>query len=80
MARKPGSRSGAFYQIIVRGNRHQKISRDDKDRLSYLERLDHYRQHNYSVYAYVLMFNYVHLLVKTQRIALFNIMQEIQFS
>ena len=82
MARKPRVEFvGAFYHVIVRGNQRQNIFRDDKDRVFYLERIEHYRQrYSFSVYTYVLMSNHVHLLVETQRVMLSKIMQGIQFS
>jgi REP element-mobilizing transposase RayT len=82
MARKPRVEfAGAFYHVIVRGNQRQKIFRDDNDRLAYLERIEHYRQrYGFSVYAYVLMSNHVHLLVETQKVSLSKIMQGLQFS
>jgi REP element-mobilizing transposase RayT len=72
---------GAFYHVIVRGNQHQKIFRDDQDRLRYLDRLEHYRQrHRFKVYAYVLMSNHVHLLLETGKVPLSKILQGIQFT
>jgi hypothetical protein len=48
MARKPrvefdGALYHIIYHIIVRGNQRQKIFRDDRDRITYLERLEKYR-------------------------------------
>ena len=72
---------GAFYHVIVRGNRRQKIFRDDRDRLYYLERVEHYRQrYRFTIYAYVLMFNHVHLLLETSKTPLSKILQGIQFT
>ena len=34
---------GAIYRVIVRGNQRRKIFRDDRDRLYYLKRVEHYR-------------------------------------
>jgi len=51
---------------LLGGNQRRKIFRDDQDRLLYLERLEHYRQHyRFRVYAYVLMSNLVYLLLET---------------
>ena len=82
MARKPRVEfAGALYHVIVRGNQRQTVFRDDKDRLAYLERIEHYRQrYGFCVYAYVLMSNHVHLLIETQKVALSKIMQGLQFS
>ena len=82
MARKPRVEfDGAFYHVIVRGNQRQKVFDDDRDRLAYLERLEQYRERfGFSVYAYVLMANHIHLLVETKRVPLSKIMQGIQFT
>src|SRR3990172_9993046 len=82
MARKPRVEfDGAFYHVIVRGNQRQKVFGDDRDRLAYLERLEQYRERfGFSVYAYVLMANHIHLLVETKRVPLSKIMQGLQFT
>ena len=82
MARKPRVEfERAFYHVIVRGNQRRDIFRDDRDRINYLERVEHYRRrYEFTVYAYVLMSNHVHLLVETARVPLSKIMQGIQFS
>src|ERR1043166_1855603 len=82
MARKPRVEfKGAFYHVIVRGNQRQKIFRDDRDRLTYLDRVEHYRQrYGFKIYAYVLMANHVHLLLQTGKTPLSKILQGIQFT
>lgn len=82
MARKPRVEyEGAFYHVIVRGNQRQKIFRDDRDRLVYLDRVEHYRQrYRFTIYAYVLMSNHVHLLLETGKMPLSKILQGIQFT
>ena len=82
MARKPRVEyDGAFYHVIVRGNQRQRTFHDDQDRISYLERLEHYRQrYGFRLFAYVLMSNHVHLLLETKSVPLSKIMQGIQFS
>jgi REP element-mobilizing transposase RayT len=54
MARKPRVEfDGALYHVIVRGNQRQRTFHDDRDRQSYLERLEHYRQrYGFRLYAY----------------------------
>ena len=70
---------GAFYHVIARGNHQQAIFHDDLDRRHYLGRLEHYRvRHHFSIHAYVLMTNHVHLLLKTSQAALSKIMQGLQ--
>ena len=82
MARKPWVEfEGAFYHVIVRGNQRQKIFRDDRDRIYYLERVEHYRQRcQFTLYASVLMSNHVHLLLETGKTPLSKILQGIQFT
>jgi REP element-mobilizing transposase RayT len=82
MARKPRVEfDGALYHVIVRGNQRQRIFEDDHDRITYLERLEHYRKrYRFRLYAYVLMSNHVHLLLQSGRVGLSKIMQGLQFS
>src|SRR5207247_9390315 len=82
MARKPRVEfEGAFYHVIVRGNQHQKIFRDDRDRLYYLKRVEHYRKrYQFSIYAYVLMSNHVYFLLETRKSPLAKFIQGIKFT
>jgi putative transposase len=82
MARKPRVEfEGALYHVIVRGNHRRDIFRDEADRVTYLGRVEHYRErYQCVVYAYVLMSNHVHMLVETGAVGLSKIMQGIQFS
>jgi len=82
MARKPRVEfDGAFYHVIVRGNQRQRTFQDDRDRIAYLQRIEHYRQrYGFRLYAYVLMANHVHLLMETKSVGLSKIMQGIQGS
>ena len=82
MARKPRVEfAGAFYHVICRGNQRQTIFHSDGDRAHYLDRLEHYRErYEFTVYAYVLMANHVHLLLETGRVPLSKIMQGLQFT
>src|SRR5262245_8736870 len=81
MPRKPRVEySGAFYHVITRGNQRQNLFHDDKDREFYLHRLEQYRKrYGFTIYAYVLMGNHVHLLVETGKTPLSKIMQGLQF-
>ena len=67
---------GAFYHVICRGNQQQAIFRDNRDRKYYLQRLETYRKrYGFTLYAYVLMSNHVHLLIETGEIPLSKVMQ-----
>ena len=50
---------------------------DEADRLTYLDRLEHYRErYRCVVYAYVSMSNHVHLLIEAGAAGLSKIMQD----
>ena len=67
--------------VICRGNQRQTIFHNDADRRLYLERLEQYRQrYGFTIYAYVLMSNHVHLLLETGNVPLSKIMQGLQFT
>ncbi len=58
------SKSG-IYHVMVRGNEQRDLFVDDDDRLRFIETLDDkIKLGEYSLYAYCLMDNHVHLLVK----------------
>jgi putative transposase len=80
MARKPRVEyAGAFYHVICRGNQRQVIFRTDRDREYYLKQLEQYRRrYDFTVYAYVLMSNHVHLLIETGKVPLSKVMQGLQ--
>ncbi len=72
---------GAFYHVITRGNQRQRVFKDENDFQKYLELLVYYKgRHKYSLYAYVLMNNHVHLLIETFKIPLSKIIQGINQS
>ncbi|MEK7534935.1 MAG: transposase [Patescibacteria group bacterium] len=59
------SAEGAVYHLFNRGNRKQSIFEKDSDRRFYLSLLKRYcREANFSIIAYCLMSNHVHLLVR----------------
>jgi len=71
---------GAFYHVIARGNRREKIFRDEKDYQLYLNFLSEYEdRYDFSLYAYTLMPNHVHLLIEVGEVPLSRIMQNLQF-
>src|SRR3990172_11653176 len=82
MARKPRIEfEGAFCHVITRGNQRQKVFKDKDDFLKYLEILSNYKiRYKYSLFAYMLMSNHVHLLVETQETPLSKILQGINQS
>ncbi|MCG2722448.1 MAG: transposase [Thermodesulfovibrionales bacterium] len=82
MARKPRIEyEGAFYHVITRGNQRQRVFKGDDDFQKYISLLAFYKERNkYSLYAYVLMSNHVHLLIETRTIPLSKILQGINQS
>jgi putative transposase len=79
MARKPRIEfEGGFYHVITRGNQKQKIFREEQDFLKYLWFLGDYKErYGFSLYAYVLMQNHVHLLMAMAEIPLSKVLQGI---
>ncbi len=59
---------GALYHVLSRGNEQQDIFRDDQDRTRFLESTGEMSEHfDIDIFAYVLMGNHYHLLLKTNR-------------
>lgn len=81
MARKPRIHfPGAFYHVIARGNRGDKIYRDDKDYHLYLSFLSEYKErYHFYLYAYTLMPNHMHILIEVCEAPLSRLMQNLQF-
>jgi putative transposase len=66
---------GAVYHVMARGNERRPVFRDRTDRLAYLARLASYaKRFSFSVYAYCLMTNHVHLAIETGPVPLSRIM------
>ncbi len=58
------SESG-IYHIMLRGINQQQIFEDEEDKLRFLETLSKYKEQcGYEIYAYCLMGNHVHILLK----------------
>ena len=73
--------AGAVYHVTARGNNREVIFRDGKDKNYYLSLVKKYKEKfNFSLYAYVLMDNHVHLLIEVADHSLAQIMQGIQQS
>ena len=68
---------GAFYHVLSRGNERKAIFRDDKDRRLFIEILGEMSaRFSVDIFAYVLMGNHYHLLLRTNRV---NISKSIQW-
>jgi REP element-mobilizing transposase RayT len=54
-----------IYHVMLRGINQTQLFFEDEDRLEFLARLERFKDaHGYSLYAYCLMGNHVHLLIK----------------
>lgn len=59
---------GAYYHIFSRGNKKQPIFNTDRDRHTFLKTLTRMSERfSVSIYAYVLMHNHYHLLLRTNQ-------------
>jgi REP element-mobilizing transposase RayT len=59
---------GALYHVLSRGNERREIFYNDGDRILFLETLGEMAQRQeIEVYAYVLMTNHYHILMRTHR-------------
>ena len=69
--------TGFPHHIIQRGNNKEKVFFDKKDRKQYLELLKKYSEKwNARIFAYCLMTNHVHLMIKpTKNESLYKMMQ-----
>lgn len=79
MARKPRKKSeSGIYHILMRGINRQVIFEDEYDYIKFLQTLDKYKeQSGYELYAYCLMSNHVHLLLKVGQEPLEQLMRRI---
>ena len=79
MAREKSSTG--VYHVMVRGINQQNIFEDDEDRRRFVERLGIVKKNlKFELYAYCLMNNHVHLLIKENGSELSTIMKKIQTS
>ena len=68
----------ALYHIIVRGIERQKIFQNDNDRDDFLERLENVlTKTSTACYAWALIPNHVHLLLRTGNIPVAGIMRRL---
>jgi len=81
MVRKPRIHfPGALYHVIARGNRRERIFRDEKDYKLYVNFLREYKdRYGFYLYAYTLLPNHVHLLIEVGQYPLSRLMQNLQF-
>jgi len=71
----------ALYHVISRGNARQKIFLNDDNRIRFLKQLkDNLTTYGVILYAYVLMDNHYHLLLKTPKANLSRFMQRLNTS
>lgn len=76
-AARKKSESG-IYHIIMRGINRQCIFEDEKDYEKFIETTQHYKaKSGYEVYAYCLMGNHVHLLLKIGKEPLEQVMRRV---
>ena len=67
-----------IYHIMVRGINRQEIFQDEEDKSAYLDRVSKYKlECDFEIYAYCLMNNHVHLLIKEGKEAIQQIMKKI---
>lgn len=74
------SESG-IYHIMIRGINKQTIFQDDEDRVKFIRVLEQYRDMEvYKIYAYCLMDNHVHILIKEDEHDISSAMKRISAS
>ncbi len=79
MPRAPRLKShSGIYHIILRGTNQQVIFEDEEDYLKFIETLEKYKAvSEYKVFAYCLMSNHIHILIKVGKEDLDLIMKRI---
>ncbi len=79
MPRTPRKKSeSGIYHIMLRGINQQTIFEDDEDYMKFLSTLENYKAvSGYKVFAYCLMSNHIHILLKVEREDLDLIMKRI---
>ena len=60
--------ASGIYHIMLRGINRQNIFEDEEDKEKFLETLSHYKAiSEYKLFAYCLMSNHIHLLIKIEK-------------
>ncbi len=79
MPRKARKKSeSGIYHIIMRGINRQNIFEDEKDRTKFIQTIHRFKDKSgYDVYAYCLMANHVHLLLRVGQEPLEQLMRRI---
>jgi putative transposase len=73
--------AGAFYHVTCRGNKRRNIFLDDADRRRFLELLsESLKIYGVVLYAYVMMNNHFHLVIRTTRANLSEFMRRFNIS
>lgn len=73
--------STGIYHIVERGNERANIFRDTEDKMKFINILRNKKKEmSFEVYAYCLMDNHVHLLIKESQDEICNIMKSINVS
>ena len=79
MPRKPRQLSATgIYHVVVKGINSQLLFEEAKDYLKYLDILEFHKENcNFDLFAYCLMSNHVHLLLRTSDVPLDSIFRKI---
>jgi len=82
MPRKPRQYSKIdIYHVVIKGINSQLLSEETKDYLKYIEILEYYKENcGFDLFAYCLMSNHVHLLIRTNIVSLESIFKRINTS
>lgn len=77
MPRKAREKSeSGIYHIIMRGINRQSIFEDEEDYIKFIQTIQRYKEKSgYKIYAYCLMGNHVHLLLKIDKDPLEQVMR-----
>ncbi|MCK5580710.1 MAG: transposase [Candidatus Omnitrophica bacterium] len=60
---------GYLYHIVQRGNNRQYVFQEENDYILYLKRIEEYRRkYNIDIFAYCLMGNHVHFIIRPPEI------------